>query len=211
MTIEQVTEWRSAQPPKIEAGPIYKFRKGYGVNKAGKHETSDQYSCFQKFLMIQGNRTYKALEQLTGVTCATLSKWADTYNWHKRAAAYDRDQMAIVWKQAQKIQQNAHRDAVIEFRETSERQAKMMARVSEDLLRILSDRISKAEECGEEIPMNLVSGLLRASATVNEQSRQSWAASLGINEMLQMIDNEVGKVDVEDVTEVSAYEIPLDE
>lgn len=59
--------------------------------------------------------------------------------------------------------------------------------------------------------MNLVSGLLRAAANINEQSRQSWATSLGVNEMLDMIDTEVTKVSVEDVTEVDAYDIPLDE
>jgi len=206
-----VSEWREAKPPKGEPGPIYGFRRGYKVREAGRHETADQYSVFQKFLLLQGNRTFAALEQVTGHSTAAISKWADAYNWQKRAAAYDKNQMAIVWKEAQKMQRNSHRDAIVEFRESSERQARMMARVSEDLLRILGKRIQQADQEGEEVPMNLVSGLLRAAANINEQSRQSWATSLGVNEMLDMIDTEVTKVNVEDVTEVDAYDIPLDE
>lgn len=59
--------------------------------------------------------------------------------------------------------------------------------------------------------MALVSGLLRAAASISEQSRQSWANSLGINEMLEMVDTEMNKANVEDVTDVDAYEIPIDE
>jgi hypothetical protein len=214
MTEEQPSkdlEWREAKPIKGDPGPIYSFRRGYDVNKAGKHENADQYSCFQKYLILQGGRTFRSLAQVTGHSSSGLSSWADKFNWQKRAAAYDKDQMAIVWKEAEKFQKNTHRDAIVEFRESSERQAKMMAKVSEDLLRVLGSRIAKAEEEGEEVPMALVSGLLRAAASISEQSRQSWANSLGINEMLEMVDTEMNKANVEDVTDVDAYEIPIDE
>lgn len=207
----KVTEWREASPIKGDPGPIYNFRRGYKVREAGRHETADQYSAFQKFLMLQGGRTFAALEQMTTVSSQTLASWAESYNWQKRAAAYDKRQLAMVWKQTQKMQQNDHRDAIVEFRESSERQARMMARISEDLLRVLGKRIASAEDQGEEVPMNLVSGLLRAAANISEQSRQSWANSLGINEMLEMVDAEINKVNVEDVTEVDAYDIPIDE
>ncbi len=206
-----VSEWPEAQPPKGEPGPIYGFRRGYKVREAGRHESADQYSCFQKFLLIQGERSFKNLEQLTGHSTPALSNWAEMFNWQRRAAAYDKDQMAIVWKQAEKLQRNTHKEAIIEFRESSERQARMMARVSEDLLRVLGKRIAQAEEEGEEVPMALVSGLLRSAANISEQSRQSWANALGVNEMLEMVEVEMSKIEVEDVTDVDAYDIPLEE
>lgn len=208
---QPVSDWPEAQPIKGEAGPIYGFRRGYRVKDAGKHESADQFGCFQKFLLLQGGRAFTELESITGHSTSALSRWATTYNWQKRAAAYDKDQLAIVWKEAEKFQKNTHRDAIVEFRESSERQARMMARVSEDLLRVLGKRIAKAEDEGEEVPMALVSGLLRAAANISEQSRQSWANSLGINEMLEMVDTEMAKAHVEDVTDVDAYEIPIDE
>jgi hypothetical protein len=203
--------WPESKPIKGEAGPIYGFRRGYRVSQSGRHENADQYGCFQKFLLLQGGRTFKALESITGHAVPTLSSWSDIFNWQRRAAAYDKDQLAIVWKEAEKFQKNSHRDAIVEFRESSERQARMMARVSEDLLRVLGKRIAKAEDEGEEVPMALVSGLLKAAASISEQSRQSWANSLGINEMLEMVDEEMNKVNIEDVTDVDAYEIPIDE
>lgn len=207
----KVSDWPEAKPIKGDPGPIYGFRRGYRVRDAGRHESADQFACFQKFLLLQGTRTFRELETITGHAIPSLSRWAETYNWQRRAAAYDKDQLAIVWKEAEKFQKNTHREAILEFRESSERQARMMARVSEDLLRVLGKRIAKAEDEGEEVPMALVSGLLRAAANISEQSRQSWANSLGINEMLEMVDAEMTKTHVEDVTDVDAYEIPIDE
>lgn len=206
-----MSEWREAKPPKSEPGPIYNFRRGYNVNKAGIHESSDQYASFQKYLLIQGNRTFSELGGLTGHDKATLSRWSQMFNWEHRAAEYDKRRMAIVWKEAEKFNENAHKQAIVEFRESSERQARMMARVSEDLLRVLGKRIQKAEDEGEEVPMQLVSGLLRAAANISEQSRQSWANALGINEMLDMVEAEMEKVSIEEVTDVDAYDIPIDE
>ena len=204
-------QWREAQPPKGEPGPIYNFRRGYSVNQAGIHENADQYACFQQFLRLRGGRTMQALSELVDHSPNTLSTWSEKFCWQKRAAIWDKDQLAVVWKEADKLSKNKHKEAIIEFRENSERQAKIMANVSEGLLRVLQKRIEDAETKGEEVPMNLVSGLLRAAVNVQEQSRQSWATSLGITEMLDMIDKEVQSVEVKDVTDSNPYEIPLDE
>lgn len=204
-------QWREAQSPKGESGPIYNFRRGYNINQAGIHENADQHACFQQFLRLQGNRNMQALSELVEHKPNTLSSWSEKFCWQKRAAVWDKDQLAVVWKEADKLNKNKHKEAIVEFRENSERQAKIMANVSEGLLRVLQKRIEDAEIKGEEVPMNLVSGLLRAAVNVQEQSRQSWATSLGINEMLDMIENEVNNVEVKDVTDTEAYSIPLDE
>lgn len=211
MTEDNTKDWPEAQKPKGESGPIYGFRRGYKVREAGIHENADQYACFQAFLKMQGERSFANVSSLTGHSGTAISKWSEQFNWQKRAAAYDREQMAIVWRQADKLQRNKHKEAIVEFREASENQAKMMMQVSEDLLRVLQKRITDADNNGEEVPMALVSGLLRAAANINEQSRQSWATALGVNEMMDLVEAEIEKVDVEDVTDVDAYDIPLDE
>jgi hypothetical protein len=208
---DDINSWPQAQKPKPQPGPIHGFRRGYRVRDAGIHENADQYACFQAFMRLQGERSYSNVAELTGHGANTMAKWAEQFNWHGRAAAYDKEQMAIVWREADKLQKNKHKEAIIEFREASETQAKMMMQVSEDLLRVLQKRIVDAENNGEEVPLALVSGLLRAAANINEQSRQSWATALGVNEMMELVEAEMEKVEIEDVTDVDAYEIPLDE
>lgn len=86
-----------------------------------------------------------------------------------------------------------------------------MSRVSEDLVRILGKRIEKAEETGEEIPLQMVGGLLKAAASVSEQSRQAWGNALGVSELLEVVETEVEKARVEDVVVWDPYDFPIDE
>jgi hypothetical protein len=141
-----------------------------------------------------------------------MSGWAKRFNWEERVAAWSKDQMAITLRQSSKIDRDAHRAAIAEFRQNSERQARLMSRVSEDLVRILGKRIAQIEEGdGEKIPLHQVGGLLRAATSLAEQSRESWGNALGINELLDVVDTEIEKVRVEEVTQEDPYEFEIDE
>ena len=207
-------EFKEAQPPPRTPGPIYAFRRGYKVNKAGKHENADQYNAFQCYMNMANGRSLSKVSEMLGHAPATLVRWSEKYQWDRRAAAYDKKQLALVWNEAEKGRKNNHRDSIIEFRDAAERQARMMSRVSEDLVRVLGKRIAKfeAEDNEEEVPISLIGGLLRAAAGLNEQSRESWGAALGVNELLSVVDEEVEKVRVEELTSSdNPYEIEIEE
>jgi hypothetical protein len=204
-------EWKEATPPKGEPGPIYNFRRGYDVERAGRHENTTQHAALQNYLRLSGNRNFAELSRVTGHSNAALAKWAETYEWEKRAAAWDKQQLALTWKEADKLKRNAHRQAIVDFRDSAERQARMMSRVSEDIVRVIGKRIAKAEEENEDVPMAMVSGLLRAAANISEQSRQSWASSLGITEMMEVVDSEIERVRVEELEAGDPYEFEIEE
>jgi len=86
-----------------------------------------------------------------------------------------------------------------------------MMEISEDLLSVLIKRVKDAQDRGEEVPMALVSGLLRATANITEQSRQAWASALGVEDMLQLVEQELERVTVEEIDEVDDDIIELDE
>ena len=87
----------------------------------------------------------------------------------------------------------------MEFRDASERQARLMMDVSEDLLEVLTKRVKQAQQQGEDVPLPLVTGLLRATANITEQSRQAWASALGVEDMLQLVEQELEQVEVEEI------------
>lgn len=197
-------EWREATPPPRTPGPIYNFRRGYEVAKAGRHENAEQFAAFQSYLRLPSKRTLSELSSVTGHNEATLSGWSRRWQWEKRTAAFEKDQLAIAYREVDKQKRDAHKHAISEFRNSSERQARMMSRVSEDLIRLLGKRIEKAEQNEEEIPLHMVSGLIRAAAGISEQARQSWGHALGVGELLEVVENEVEKVRVEELNEDSS-------
>ena len=146
-----------------------------------------------------GQRDYESVAEFAHVDPKTIKNWAKKYNWQKRAAQWDKEQVALTWKDAEKIREQKHKRSIVEFRDASERQARMMMEISEDLLGVLTKRVKDAQDSGEEVPLPLVSGLLRATANITEQSRQAWASALGVEDMLQLVEQELERVEVEEV------------
>lgn len=206
-----VDEWREVPYPEAEPGPIYAFRRGYRVRDAGRHETAAQFACFQQYLALGPGRNIKQLQGVCDHAHSTMTEWARKFQWERRVAAWSKDQMAMTLRQSSKIDRDAHRAAIVEFRQNSERQARLMSRVSEDLVRILGKRIEEAERSKEKIPLHQIGGLLRAAASLTEQSRESWGNALGITELLDVVDAEVEKVRVEEISEENPYEFEIDE
>jgi dihydroxyacetone kinase-like predicted kinase len=195
------------------AAHCYDFRKGYVLKpRFMKHESADQYKAFQDYLRMGGNRSFDPIAKSAQVDISTVRNWAKKYNWEKRAAQWDKEQVALTWKNAEKMREQKHKRSIIEFRDASERQARMMMEISEDLLCVLTKRVKDAQDRGEEVPLPLVSGLLRATANITEQSRQAWASALGVEDMLQLVEQELERVQVEDITDEDDEDyIELDE
>lgn len=150
---------------------------------------------------MEKGRSLDTIAKMYEVDITTVRSWSKKYNWEKRAAQWDKEQVALVWTSAEKLREQRHKKSIMEFRDASERQARMMMEISEDLLSVLTKRVKDAQDRGEEVPLPLVSGLLRATANITEQSRQAWASSLGVEDMLQLVEQELERVHVEDVTD----------
>jgi hypothetical protein len=117
--------------------------------------------------------------------------------------------MAITFKEANAVERKRHRQNIQEFRQANEDQARMMMDVSNDLMHIIQRRVAEADAEGEKIPMGLLSGLMRAATQISDTGRQAWATSLGVSELMQVVDQELEEA--ASVEEVDIYEIPLDE
>ena len=202
-------EWREAKPQKGHGSKIWEFQRGYRVNEAGKHEDEKAFRAFQHYLHSAGARSMTGTAEACSNAPGTVAKWYDIYQWAKRCAAWDKQQMAITFKEANKLERQKHRRNIQEFRQANEDQARMMMDVSNDLMNIIQKRIAKAEAEDENIPMGLLSGLMRAASQISDTGRQAWATSLGVSELMQVVDQELEEA--ANVEEVDVYEIPLDE
>ena len=203
------SSWKEAKP-EYNPGPIYNFRRGYRVSVAGRHENDKEFRAFQTYMNLGSGRSYAAVAEICELSEGTVQNYADRYEWQRRAAKWDQKQLTAAFKDANKMERSRHRQSIEKFRATQQEQAEKFTAVSNDLLAIIQKRIEKADAEGEDIPMGLVSGLMRAAANISEQGRQAWATSIGVNELMQVVDQELEQVNVEDVTE-DIYEIPLDE
>jgi len=202
-------EWREAKAKRPSGKAIWEYQRGYLVNKAGRHEDEKAFRAFQHYLNSAGARSLSGTAEACENGAATVAKWYDIYEWGKRCAAWDKQQMAITFKESNKLERQRHRKNIQDFRQANEDQARMMMDVSNDLMNIIQRRIAEADAEGEKIPMCLLSGLMRAATQISDTGRQAWATSLGVSELMQVVDQELEEA--ASVEEVDVYEIPLDE
>ena len=203
-------EWKEAKgKARGRNTKIWEYQRGYKVYEAGRHEDEKAFRAFQHYLNSAGARSISNTSEACGNAAATVAKWYDTYQWARRCAAWDKQQMAITFKEANKLERKRHRQNIQEFRQANEDQARMMMDVSNDLMKIIQNRIAEADAEGEKIPMGLLSGLMRAATQMSDTGRQAWATSLGVSELMQVVDQELEEA--ASVEEVDVYEIPLDE
>ena len=201
-------EWK---PDVKRDRKIWEFQRGYHVYAAGQHESNDQFNAFQ--LYLHGKRSIQAVADENGSSHETISKWSKKYEWERRAAAWDTKEMALAIKESNKLERKRQRESIEEYRKANEEQAKMMMETSADLMAIVQKRIIKAEAEGEDIPMGLISGLMRAAANISDSGRQSWATALGVGQLMTVVDQELEEVQVEILEEDDdeAYQIPVEE
>lgn len=203
------SSWKEVKP-SYNPGPITNFQRGYKVREAGRHENSDEFRAFQYYMSMGAQRSIEETARFAERTEVTIRGWADRYNWDRRVADHDKKQMALAFKDANKMQRTAHRKAIEDFRQANEDQARLMMDVSSDLMNIVQDRLAEAAQEGEKIPMGLLSGLIRAAANISDSGRQAWATSLGVNELMTVVDQELEEAQVE-ILDEDIYDIPLDE
>jgi hypothetical protein len=171
---------------------IWDYRQGVRVDtKYGKPETPDQYAAFMQYLQMVKPRSITGLAKILNRNSETLRRWQQKFKWDIRAAAWDKNQVAISHRESTAAQRKKHREAIQEYREAAEEQARTMMGVTNDLTSILAQRVKVAEDTGEEIPMTLVAGLLKATASISEAGRQAWAAALGVDELMEVVEVEL--------------------
>jgi DNA-binding MarR family transcriptional regulator len=171
---------------------IWEFKRGYKIEGRWlRHESPDQYAALQEYIRMPKPRNIKKLAERLGYTTSTVWRWSRRFNWDERIAAYDKNELQIVHKESTELQRKQHKAAIKEYRESAERQAKDMLEVSEDLVRILGARIKQADATGEDIPINQVAGLLRATASIAEQGRQAWSAAIGVDQLMEVVEVEL--------------------
>jgi len=176
----------------VASRKLWHFKQGYKIEGRWlRHESADQYAALQEYMRMPRPRNIKKLAERLGYTTSTVWRWARRYNWDERIAAYDNNEIQIAHKESTELQRKQHKAAIQEYRESAERQAKDMMEVSEDLVKILGARIKQADATGEQIPLNQVAGLLRATASISEQGRQAWASAIGVDQLMEVVEVEL--------------------
>lgn len=174
----------------------WEYKQGYEVDNESEHEDNDDYTAFLNFLQSRQRVIDEPEEELAG-----------KYNWRERAAKFDQHKAITTINKSELLNKRQHKQELLVFLEEQKQQAERTHNVAARIQRVVDNRLERAELRGEEIPLELIPAFMRASTVVSEESRKSWAASLGVTRLLEHIDTSIKDDDVETVTQVEVKEV----
>lgn len=164
---------------------IYEFGQGY-AHKKGKAETPAAYEALTCYLQLGRQRSHKQVAEIVGEPVRIIQQYATRYAWRERAAAWDAEQMQERFNEARKGREEAHRAAILKFRDDQARRARAMGGLAELLLELTREKVEAMRAAGELPSEQQLSNLAKTVATLSDTSMNLEATALGVDELLEV-------------------------
>lgn len=120
----------------------------------------------------------------------TLKYWSDRHNWQERVKAWDAYQDILHLEEEKEASRRQHRDRIEEFRRSHESAgigAHQSVMLATKILRNQLKRLS--EDPNPDIKTAEVIRLMSAIASLGQHASDQWAKAIGIDGLLEVLDN----------------------
>jgi hypothetical protein len=124
-----------------------------------------------------------AIPRDDGTSKRQITKWNRNYNWDARVRAFDAHIERL------KLNDESRRA----LREYGERQRKYAIAAQESayrILKIVNDRLDKILKNEEEIPPRFIPSYIKATVSLIDLAANSEAQSIGVNELLDLLETD---------------------
>ena len=172
----------------INPGP-----NGYPVIEGMPKETPKAAQAFAAYIELGRERTAAKVADLFGIAGSRTRDWAVKYHWVDRAAAIDSQRMKASFSDVNEERAEQHRLAIRKFRNDQDRRAKAMGELADLMVELTTEKISAMRSAGELPSEQQIANLAKTCATLAETSANLQATALGVDELVDMVDQELGE------------------
>lgn len=170
----------------------YDHNQGFS-DKRGRVESPESYSAFVTYLELGKQRSLKRVAELVGTSIGNIQNFSKRYNWSERAAAYDADQVREQFKQAREERNSKHRQAITAFRNEQEQRAHAMGELADLMMDLTAEKLQAMRAAGELPSEQSISNLAKTVASLADMAMNLKATALGVDELVDAIDQELGE------------------
>jgi hypothetical protein len=153
-------------------------------------ERAKTYKMFQSFLDMGWERNIKSVALMYNVHKNTVYITAKKWKWVERAQLFDDYHKEHGAEAIKKARHDEHLKKLEEFRERTESLGSGLVTSGARLLQIALKSIAEMQANGETLDRRLISGALQAAAKVAETGRTLSAASIGVDEILNALNED---------------------
>lgn len=160
-----------------------------GINET--RESAKAFEAFTIYLELGPDRSTAKVAEMLGCTPNNVKQWAKRNNWVDRSAAFDADRVRERFKAIREEREEKHREDLIRFSIEQENRAIGLADAGDLLLTLVMAKLNAMVEGDVLIQEDNIDKLLRVVATLGETSANLKAAALGVDELVNLVDQEL--------------------
>jgi len=166
---------------------------GYPVAEGMPKETPKAAQAFACYIELGRERTVAKVATVLGIAGQRTRDWAVKYHWRDRAAIYDSRAMKNRFSEVNGERAEQHREAIRKFRVDQDRRAKAMGDLADLMVELTTEKITAMRAAGELPSEQQIANLAKTCATLAETSANLQATALGVDELVDMVDQELGE------------------
>ncbi|MCT0225544.1 hypothetical protein [Synechococcus sp. CS-1328] len=156
-------------------------------------EHARDFERFLSYLHLGPSRTNVATAGVCGCSEALVRRLAVAWDWKERAAAYDRQRgrkVSDCLLEAVQGDVATYRDALTAYRDQQVRNAEALTNAASLMLQLCVRSVKQLQESGAAVPPASLGSLSAAACKMLEQSSNTVASLLGIDELTAMLDDD---------------------
>ena len=166
---------------------------GYPIINGMPKETPKAAQAFAAYIELGRERTTAKVASVLGIGPQRTRDWAVKYHWRDRAAICDSRAMKSRFSEVNGERAEQHREAIRQFRKDQDRRAKAMGDLADLMVDLTTEKITAMRVAGELPSEQQIANLAKTCATLAETSANLQATALGVDELVDMVDQELGE------------------
>lgn len=157
-------------------------------SKIAPNETDKEFELFKCYVLSGGGRSAQYVSKITNISPSRIAEVSKKNNWQRRAADYDRFQLARKIKESQDSKHEAHLRRLEVYREEHEALGRQLSLNAARIAFMANSTLSKMIEEGTNLQVRDLPGILSTAAKLAEVGKNLQGNALGVEQLLAALD-----------------------
>jgi hypothetical protein len=157
-------------------------------SKIAPNETDKEFELFKCYTLYGGGRSAQYVSKITNISIHKITEVAKKNSWQRRAADYDRFQLAKRIKESQDSKHEAHLRRLEVYREEQEVLGRQLSLNAARIAFMANSTLGKMLDEQKDLDVRDLPGILNTAAKLAEVGKNLQGSALGVDQLLAALE-----------------------
>jgi hypothetical protein len=157
-------------------------------SKIAPNETDKEFELFKTYTLYGGGRSAQYVSKITNISIHKITEVAKKNSWQRRAADYDRFQLAKRIKESQDSKHEAHLRRLEVYREEQEVLGRQLSLNAARIAFMANSTLGKMLDEQKDLDVRDLPSILNTAAKLAEVGKNLQGSALGVDQLLAALE-----------------------